>query len=136
MKGNASLFFFLVCLPFISSGQIKGIVKEKDRGPVIGAVIYQKGSTNATTSDENGRFELVPTGQAPYRIVVTYTGFVLQEIETDGIRPIEVNLVPQQIELKDVEITGSRISEKQKVAPLTVESMDLISIKEIPQKYF
>ena len=42
----------------------------------------------------------------------------------------------KEIKLKDVEVTGSRISEKQKEAPLTVESMDIIAIKQCPQNSF
>src|SRR5439155_2603751 len=38
--------------------------------------------------------------------------------------------------LKGVEISGSRISEKQKEAPLTVESIDRIGIKECAQTSF
>src|SRR5439155_22659563 len=38
--------------------------------------------------------------------------------------------------LKGVEISGSRISEKQKEAPLTIESIDRIAIKECAQTSF
>src|SRR4029078_10016397 len=45
-------------------------------------------------------------------------------------------LKSSEVELKNVDVVGSRISEKQKEAPLTVESIDMIAIRECPQSSF
>ena len=39
-------------------------------------------------------------------------------------------MADQSITVAEVEVVGQRISDKQKAAPLTVESLDAISIKQ------
>ena len=44
--------------------------------------------------------------------------------------------MPDQVLIEAAEVVGDRISQKQKQAPLTVESMDVIAIKEAPSGSF
>ena len=49
---------------------------------------------------------------------------------TDPKHKIRINMADQSITVAEVEVVGQRISDKQKAAPLTVESLDAISIKQ------
>ena len=49
---------------------------------------------------------------------------------------VDVLLNPAQIMIDEAEVVGERISERQKQAPLTVETMDAIAIKEAPSGSF
>jgi hypothetical protein len=69
--------------------------------------------------------------------LVTYVGYIKQEIVvSSGTKPIEIRLKENSRELKEVAIKDSRITQKQKQAPLTVETMDAIAIKETPAANF
>ena len=76
------------------------------------------------------------TGLA-FHLLITYVGYENLETQVTSLdKPITLKLRAKEVELKGVEVTGSRISEKQKQAPLTVESMDIIAIKDCPQPSF
>jgi len=119
--------------------QIGGtIVDAKTNEPVIGATVIIKGTSIGATTDLNGKFSItVPNSTTPVIIVVSIVGYEPQEIKiSKPDKPVTVKLKIKETQLNTVEVTGSRISEKQKEAPLTVESMDRIAIKECAQNSF
>jgi outer membrane receptor protein involved in Fe transport len=100
-------------------------------------VIVVKGTQKAVTSDFNGNFELETDGKFPLTFIFSLVGYETQEVTVKSLgKPLAVKLPAKQVELKDVDVVGSRIAEKQKEAPLTVESIDRIAIKECAQTSF
>ncbi|MFM2136281.1 MAG: hypothetical protein RL021_1681 [Bacteroidota bacterium] len=128
--------FFLIGA--VSGQGISGTVRDFTTGDaIIGAAVVIKGTSTGQVTDLDGRFFISTTLSAPQVISVKSVGFELQEVlVTDFSKPVNVRLRPQVMKMKDVEITGSRISEKQREAPLTVESMDILAVKECPQLSF
>ena len=61
---------------------IKGIVMDSE-GPLIGATILEKGTTNGTVTDFDGNFELKLT-KDDATIVISYVGYLPQEIKVKG----------------------------------------------------
>ena len=122
----------------IQAQRISGIIREASTNEsIIGASVLLKGTTNAVTTDIDGKFEIVTESKPPYILVVSFIGFEPQEIKVpESNSVVSIKLKSKEINLKDVTVTGSRISEKQREAPLTVESMDIIAIKECPQNSF
>ena len=49
---------------------------------------------------------------------------------------IRAVLQPDAVLMEEAEVVGSRIDERQKQGPLTVESMDILAIKEAPSGNF
>src|SRR5690606_22833763 len=49
---------------------------------------------------------------------------------------LKIKLESSEVQLKSVEIVESRLTEKQKQSPSTVESMDVLAIKETPSSKF
>jgi iron complex outermembrane receptor protein len=140
MLRRITLFLFLFFL-YVSSSvaqQLNGSVRdEKTNEPVIGATIVLKGTTVGSTTDTDGKFELKINVPLPFLIVVSFVGYDSQELKITSLdQPLKIKLKSKQVELTGVEIAGSRISEKEKEAPLTVESMDRIAIKECAQTTF
>ncbi len=129
---------FLFSVTAVCSQNITGIIRDGSNNElIVGAVVQLKGTSEATTTDINGKFELETNGNPPYVIIVSYVGFESIEFTVPVTSSsVEVKLKSKEVKLKDVEITGSRISEKQKESPLSVESMDIIAIKECPQNSF
>ncbi|QXV64738.1 TonB-dependent receptor [Mucilaginibacter sp. 21P] len=73
--------------------------------PVPGAVIRIKGTTNAATSDVNGRFQLV-TGQSfPYILAVSFIGYKTKELVAKG-SPVTIKLIENVNQLNDVVVVG------------------------------
>lgn len=138
MRNLFLLAAFLLFTQFVDGQTITGVIRDNSTGEsVIGAVVTVKGSSLGTTTDLDGKFSLKLDQKPPVILVISYVGYQSQEINVSELsKGITVKLRAKEVELKDVEVTGSRISEKQKTAPLTVESMDIIAIKECPQLSF
>ncbi len=116
---------------------IQGIVKDAGSNEtLIGANVILKGTVTGVQTDLDGRFRISLNQPLPVVIVISYIGFIQQEYTVTSQNPVTIKLKSNEVLLKDVEVVGSRISEKQKEAPLTVESMDIIAIRETPAANF
>ena len=117
---------------------ISGTIADAKTGEaMIGATVVVKGTTTGTSTDLDGKFSLPVSLPLPFRVIISIVGYQKQELEVTQLdKPLTVKLKSSEVELKNVEVVGSRISEKQKEAPLTVESIDMIAIKESPQASF
>lgn len=131
-------FTFVFCLlsmlqPAIAQ-TIRGTVKDAHTAEaLIGANVVVKGTTNGTVTDEDGKFSLTVNQTLPVTLTISYLGYLPHDhIVRDASSNITVKLEPDKVVLGEVEITGSRLSEKQKESPLTVESMDQIAIRQTP----
>lgn len=88
------------------------------------------------TTDFDGLFRL-EVARLPVVLQVSFIGYGAETVTVSSDREkMVVKLSPDQILIEAAEVVGERISEKQKQAPLTVETMDLISIKEAPSGNF
>lgn len=132
--------FGMICLHLTiqAQGSLKGeIVDASDGEPLIGASLLVEGTAKGTVSDFDGSFAL-RIDQFPVTIVVSYIGYEELNLRFEGPDDkVTIEMSGSQgITLAVTEITGQRISEKQRAAPLTVESMDLLAIKETPSDNF
>ncbi len=118
--------------------KLRGIVVDNNTGEtLIGASVVLKGTTAGAATDIDGRFELTVNQLPPFAIVISSMGYTDQEIEVKSIdADLRVKLGADQVLLNEADVVGDRISEKQKQAPLTVESMDVIAIREAPSGDF
>ena len=104
--------------------------------PVFSANVILEGTTNGVTTDFDGQF-LLPIAGYPAVLQVSFIGYAVERVNLQGPSDmITVRLQPDQVLIEAAEVIGERISEKQKQAPLTVESMDVIAIKEAPSGSF
>ena len=96
----------------IDSQQIKvtGIVKD-NTGPIIGASISEKGTTNSTLTDINGNFTLnVGSGAT---LVVSYIGMKTVEV-TASAKPMTIVLEEDSKLLNEVVVTALGIKRDRK----------------------
>lgn len=119
-------------------GTVRGTVYDEITGEtLIGASVVLKGTTIGKTTDIDGNFELRVEAAPPFTLTVKFMGYAEQEVTvTDFSKKLKVELGSDEVLISEVEIVGSRISEKAKQSALTVESMDLIAIKEAPSGNF
>ena len=135
----AGLFSIFIIAHLSSQTSIRGKVLDKEHGDVlIGANVQIQGSNQGTTTDWDGTFSIETELQPPFDLVVTYLGYQSGTVHIAELdpHPLTILLSSKSIHLGNVVIQGERISEKQKSAPLTVESLDLTAIRETPSDNF
>lgn len=142
MKKILLAFFpFLFFATAISAQEISGILLDKQSGEaLIGATVSVKGTGTGAATDIDGKFSLKITQQPPFTLSFSYIGYAPQEIEiktaNDLKRSFNIKLATAEKILKDVEVVDTRITQKQKESPLTVESMGLQAIKQTASSTF
>ena len=139
---NKLLFLFFL-LPVILKAQLNGsailsgrIVGENHEG--LSAVsVSVKGSSKGTISDSTGRFSLVINQKFPFVLVVSSIGFTPQEIELKNANSkLSIQLTSQTFLANTVVVTASRTSEKVLKSPVSIEKLDIRSLKETPAASF
>ena len=116
---------------------LRGRVIDAELGePIFSANVIVEGTTNGVTTDFDGQF-LLPVSAFPVKLQVSFIGYSMQTVTVQNASDkLTVKLSPDQVLIDAAEVVGDRISEKQKQAPLTVESMDVLAIKEAPSGSF
>lgn len=120
-KGLAVLFLIVnfqlsvVNCALAQDAEIMGKVVEnnKNRFPIVGAVVFPKGNiSKGTTTDFNGNYKVkVPAG-GDQVLVFRYTGFKTQEVAINGRAVINVAMDEDNLVKEEVVVTGFK-SEKQ-----------------------
>ncbi len=130
--------FLLTIGSILGQGTIRGTISDNETGEtLIGASVVVKGTTIGTTTNVNGEFELRVEQYPPILLVVKFLGYSPKEITVNSFdEDLNINMGTDNVLMQEVEIVGSRINEKTKQSALTVESMDVIAIKEAPSGNF
>ena len=125
--------FLLITIELLAQGLVRGRVIDGDTGlPMFSSSVVSVETGQGVTTDFDGIFRL-NVKSFPAKIMVSFIGYTPKTITVaEETKNLEVKLFTDQILIEEAEVVGERISEKQKQAPLTVESMDLIAIKEAP----
>ncbi|OJW82328.1 MAG: hypothetical protein BGO69_17210 [Bacteroidetes bacterium 46-16] len=136
-------FFFtfllsvLLSLSALAQQEINGMVRDQQSNdPLPGVNVVIKGTQIGAMTDVDGRFSIKTDKAYPLTVVVSFLSYTTQEIQVKSAKKITVRLKSNEVLLGDVHVTGSRITEKEKESPLTVESMSRIGIKETPAVNF
>lgn len=133
------IYFIFSCgIDLQAQSHLRGTLKDAITGePLIGATILVKGTTNGTATDYDGNFILNLSSSGPQKIECRYSGYKTTEFTISDLgRSHQLTLEEETVMIEAIEVKGQRISDKQKSSPLTVESMDLIAIKETPSANF
>ncbi|MCR4583290.1 MAG: TonB-dependent receptor [Prevotella sp.] len=101
-----------------STKKITGTVVDA-MGPVIGASVLEKGTTNGTVTDFDGNFTLnVKPGAT---IVVSFIGFETQEIAIGDRTNFNITLKDDNAVLEEVVVVGYGVQKKKLVTGATVQ---------------
>lgn len=140
MKLSTTLFT-LLCVFFCGAlgaqVTLNGTILDGETGEgLIGASVLAKGTTTGTVTDLDGSWSLKVSG-LPTILQFSYLGFSSTEVEvTSADQKLDIRLGGDATTIDVVEVKGQRISDKQRQAALTVETMDAIAIKETPAANF
>ena len=89
------------------------------QGPVIGASVTEKGTSNGVVTDFDGNFSLNVNPGAT--IVISYIGFVTQEIRVGDQSTYNITLKEDNALLDEVVVVGYGVQKKKLVTGATVE---------------
>ena len=87
------------------------------------------------TSDINGEFKFNNI-TLPITIRCSYIGYKTKKIEISNFNYISIKLETDEEELQEVQIRDTRLTERLKQSPITIESLDINAIKETPASTF
>jgi len=97
------LFVAILCMGIANAQTVSGTVSEEN-GPLPGASVVVKGTTNGTSTDFDGNYTLnnVPSDAV---LVFSYVGFATQEIAVGGRSSISITMAPDNA-LDEVVLIG------------------------------
>lgn len=102
-------------------GKVTGTVTDA-YGPVIGASVIIKGTTNGNITDMDGKFTLegVQNGDV---IEISYVGYKTQEIPYTGQATINVSMAEDSEQLEEVVVTALGIKREKKALGYAISSV-------------
>lgn len=111
------------------SNQLAGMIKDTNGDPIVGANIVEKGTTNGTISNIDGGFSLHVASGAT--LVISYIGYVSQEIKVENRRSFSIVLQEDAEMLDEVVVIGyGTLKKKDLTGSVTaVKGEDLASRK-------
>lgn len=111
------------------SRTVKGVVKDAAGEPIIGASVLQKGSTNGIITDLDGNFALQISGDPV--LVVSYVGYVSQEIPTRGKSTLKIVMKEDSKALEEVVVIGYGTARRSDVTG-SIASVQSDKLREVP----
>jgi len=90
---------------------INGTVFGMDAKPLAGATVKILNGTQTTSTDANGKF--IIQASSTDKLIVTYVGYLQQEVEVGSNTNLSINLAPDNNMLEDVVVVGYGTQKKE-----------------------
>ena len=107
-----------------------GKVSDEKSQPLPGVTVLLKGTSNGTTTDATGTFRLSVSGRNA-TLVVSYVGYVTQEIPLTNQTAIDISLVPDNKTLNEIVVVGYGTQQKKDLTG-SVVSVAAKDIQRLP----
>lgn len=140
-----SRFWLTICLCLFGFAftygqqiEVSGTVEDaKTKEPLVGISVQVKGKVIGTITDVNGKFKLSTNTAPPFELVFSSVGYQSQEVSVTGsTSSIKVSLEDQSILGQEIVVSASRVAESEMKSPVTVEKIDLRTIRETTSPNF
>ncbi len=107
---------------------VTGVVTNPENEPLVGVNIQEEGTTNGTTTDQKGKFQI--TVQSPNAtLVFSYTGYSTTKVALDGKNTVNISLAEDVIQLGGVQVVGSRSYTRSATnSPVPVDVIDVAKL--------
>ena len=135
---SMALFLSLGTTLALAQTTISGTVTDADtKETLVGVNILVKGKVIGTITDLSGKFTLNVNQEPPFTLVFSMVGFGSKEVEvTGGVSNLSVELAEVSILGQEVVVSASRVEESILRSPVSIEKMDIIAIRDVPQASF
>lgn len=141
----ASVFSLILLVTLGTAGAmaqttISGTVTDGDtKETLVGVNIVVKSKVIGTITDLSGQFSLNVNQEPPFTLVFSMVGFQSKEVEITSANTsgLNVELFEQTMLGQEVVISASRVEESILQSPVSIEKMDILSIRDTPaDNYF
>ncbi len=139
MKKYLLLLLLLGCAGMLlKAQQVEGRVFDSETGEGLpGAQVFIEGGKAGALTDGDGNFSFRSPVQPPFKLFVTFVSYDTLITDVTSLdKSLKLGMIERAFTMNTVEIVGRNISEKEREAPLTVESMGSIAIKEVASSDF
>ena len=122
------MFFLISLFTYSQNKNLKGMVIDELGDPVIGANIMQKGTTNGTTTNFDGEFEL----SLPENCIlnISFIGYIPQSVNYTGQSTLRIILKEDAKNLDEVVVVGYGVMRKSDLTG-SVAKIDVNEIKKV-----
>lgn len=114
--------------------KISGTVIDQSGQPLPGANIIEKGTLNGTTTDFDGKFVLETSNENAI-LIVSYLGFITQEISLNGKTSVAVKLTENAAALDEIVVIGYGTQQLTKVSG-SIAKVDMGELEDFPVSNF
>ena len=131
------LLFMVFFTQVLLMGQtIRGIVKDSRGDGIPGVVIMQQNATGRAVSGYDGSFS-IKVAALPAVLNFSHTSYETHlDTVRSALKPLNIVLSEKAQLFKPASVSSSRLRDKRKESPVTVESMGASAIKETPAANF
>nr|WP_293835832.1 TonB-dependent receptor [uncultured Arsenicibacter sp.] len=105
--------------PVINATVTGKIVDARTKEQLIGATVTIKGTTNGSTTDQDGQFKLITGQKLPFAVVVSFVGYQTKEVIINESNTV-IQLSEGTNQLDDVVITSRRRQESSQDVPIPI----------------
>ncbi|MFI2741382.1 TonB-dependent receptor domain-containing protein [Zhouia sp. PK063] len=120
--------FLLPIFNLVAQTTYNGRIVDEHKQPLSGATIIEAiKSTNGTTTDLNGNFEIILNSP---QVIVSYMGYITKKVTLTTTQNNEISLSSSNVSLNEVVVSGSRETQSRKEVPAAISS---INKKELNQ---
>jgi len=125
IKTKSYLLFLLLMLCALhaypqGNFTVRGKVLDETGEPLIGVNVVEKGTTQGTVTDAGGNFQLDVSGPDA-TIVISFIGYLKEEVPLEGKNELNISLVPDLKELDEVVVVGYGTQKKKLVTGATAQ---------------
>jgi hypothetical protein len=117
---------------YAQSQTITGVVKDQTGEPLIGVNVMEKGTTNGSITDVDGKYSLTVNGSKAI-VTFSYIGYLSQDITVGNQKMIDVTMKEDTEELEEVVVIGYGTAKKKDltgaISTVKAENME----KETPR---
>lgn len=119
---------------FTLSGSVRDAATQE---PLIGVSLQIKGKVIGTITDQEGLFSLTTTTDPPFVLVVSSIGYAtIEEAISPGQTQLQLALTEQVVMGRELVVSASRVEESVMQSPVSIEKIDIRTIRETPQSSF
>lgn len=122
----AVLFFVGLSSVAMAQTRVTGTVTDESSAPVPGVNIVEKGTSNGTTTDSEGKYTMNVSGSNSI-LVFSFIGYITQEVQVGAQSSVDVSMSPDVKALEEVVVTGYSIDKRRELtgSVSTVKTKDM-----------
>jgi len=135
MKKQFLLNFFTIAFMFmlplgLIAQTIKGKITDSSGEGLPYMNIIEKGTTNGTTSDDNGEFSIT-VSNLPATLVVSSVGYETKEVEVINNSYLTISVNEDNVSLEEIVVTGSRNKPRTILdSPVPIDNIDVAELQK------